>query len=78
LTVGYLVIHKSATAPIDSLAAFSLCRDGERNEPSSLALPLEPTIGHHSLVVFPPAEMLRCAQDVGFLRVTRRESRTLF
>src|SRR5208283_173298 len=69
-TAEYLVVHKSATTPIDLLAAFSLRRNGERNEPRSLAPLLEPTVGHHSLVVFPPAEfieMFRHAEDVGFL-----------
>jgi len=81
-TAEFLVVHKLASAPIYLLAAFRLRIDSERNEPRSLLLPsLEPTVGHHRLVVFPPAEMLemlRHAEDVGFLRVTRRGSRTLF
>src|SRR6266851_9317178 len=54
-TAKYLVVRKPAATPIDLLVVLSLCRDGERNEPRSLIRSLEPTVGHHTLVVFPLA-----------------------
>src|SRR6266852_2243632 len=69
-TAEYAVVREHAATPVDLPVDLSLCIDGERNEPRSFILSLEPTVGHHTLIVFPLAGkfvMLRHAEDVGIL-----------
>ena len=54
-TAEYPIVSKLAVTPVDLLVVLGLCSDGERNEPRSLILSLEPTVGHHTMVIFPLA-----------------------